>query len=190
MSEAELIKRLKSDDREAFNILVREYESKIINIAYGILSDKEEALDASQEVFIRIYKNIDSFKGNASLSTWIYRIAVNICRDGLRKRQRSAKTISIDAPVNDDEQIIDLPDSAPTPEQMTEKTEVQLLVRRAIDELSEEYRTVITLCDIEGLPYDKIAEIIKCPTGTVKSRLNRARAALRRKISENRELFF
>ena len=73
---------------------------------------------------------------------------------------------------------------------MTEKTEVQLLVRRAIDELSEEYRTVITLCDIEGLPYDKIAEIIKCPTGTVKSRLNRARAALRRKISENRELFF
>ena len=84
MSEAELIKRLKSGDREAFNILVREYESKIINIAYGILSDKEEALDASQEVFIRIYKNIDSFKGNSSLSTWIYRIAVNICRDGLR----------------------------------------------------------------------------------------------------------
>ena len=190
MSEAELVKRLKHGDREAFNVLVKEYEGKIINIAYGMLSDKEEALDASQEVFIRIYKSIDSFKGNSSLSTWIYTIAVNICRDCLRKRQRSAKTVSIDTSLNEDMEVMEIADTSLTPEQKIEQTERQKLVRQAIDELSEEYKTVITLCDIEGMAYDKIAEILKCPTGTVKSRLNRARAALRNKISEKRELFF
>ena len=85
---------------------------------------------------------------------------------------------------------MEIADTSLTPEQKIEQTERQKLVRQAIDELSEEYKTVITLCDIEGMAYDKIAEILKCPTGTVKSRLNRARAALRNKISEKRELFF
>lgn len=190
MSEAELVKRLKKGDRDTFNIFVKEYENKIINIAYGILSDKEEALDASQEVFIRIYKNISSFKGNSSLSTWVYRITVNICKDYLRKRQRSAKTISIDSTSNEDIEIKEIPDTALTPEQSSEQTELQLIVRQAIDTLSEEYKTVIILCDIQGLSYDKISELLHCPVGTVKSRINRARQALRRKISENKELFF
>ncbi len=187
LTEKELISLLKKGDRDAFNELVARYQSKVINISYNLLSDSEDALDASQEVFIKIYRNISTFRESSSLSTWIYRITVNICRDTLRKRQRTADTVSI---TGEDDETQDIPDTGSSPELMTEHTELQLAVRRAIAELSEEYKTVLTLCDIEGMSYDDISAILRIPTGTVKSRLNRARAALRKKISENREHFF
>ena len=187
LTEKELISLLKKGDRDAFNELVARYQNKVINISYNLLSDSEDALDASQEVFIKIYRNISTFRESSSLSTWIYRITVNICRDTLRKRQRTADTVSI---TGEDDETQDIPDTGSSPELMTEHTELQLAVRRAIAELSDEYKTVLTLCDIEGMSYDDISAILRIPTGTVKSRLNRARAALRKKISENREHFF
>lgn len=189
MSEQELVSLLKKGDREAFDEMIRIYQSKVINIAYGMLSDREDALDASQEVFIKIYKSIDGFRESSSLSTWIYRIAANICKDYLRKRQRTAKTVSIDNTDDEDNEIFTIPDSGDTPEEKIEKAELQEEIKRAINSLSEDYKTVLVFCDIEGMSYDDIARILKCPTGTVKSRLNRARQALRKKISENRELF-
>lgn len=187
MSGGDVIKRIQRGDRNAFNELVSEYEKQIINIAYGLLSDREDAYDAAQEVFIRIYKSIDSFKGQSSLSTWIYRITVNICNDMLRKRQRSAVTVSISG--DEDSLETELPDTKPTPEEAAEQSEAQAAVRRALEALSAEYRQVITLCDLQGLSYDETATVLKCPTGTVKSRLNRARNALRKKLLEKRELF-
>lgn len=188
--ENDLLEKCKAGNRNAFSELVERYQSKIINMAYGMLSDQEDAYDAAQEVFIKVYRNLDSFEGKSSFSTWIYRITVNVCNDILRKRQRKISAISIFSSSDDDEEkVIEIKDDAPTPHEAVEMTETQIEVRNAIASLSDEYKTVITLFDIEGLSYDEISSIINCPVGTVKSRLNRARGALRKKLSEKRELF-
>jgi len=188
LTEKELLAKLKDGDRDAFNILVEAYQQKVINLAYGMLSSQEDAYDAAQETFIRIYKNIGEFKGASSLSTWIYRICTNICNDMLRKRSKVRGTISLDAE-DEDNPVHRLADDTPTPEQAVELSERQAAVRRAIAELSEEYRSVILLFDIEGLSYDEISAILNCPIGTIKSRLSRARANLKKILSQNRELF-
>lgn len=189
LTDEEIIKRMKRGDRNAFNELVKGYESKVVNAAFGMLSNREDAYDAAQEVFIRIYKSIGAFKGQSSLTTWIYRITVNICNDALRKRQRTAQTISINGESDDENPVMELQDTSPTPEEAAESNEAQKAVREAIGDLSEEYRQIITLCDLQGLSYDEAAQILQCPTGTVKSRLNRARNSLRKKLLEKRELF-
>lgn len=190
MPETELIERCQRGDREAFNELVEQYQSQVINIAYGMLSDREDAYDAAQETFVKIYRNIGGFKGKSSLSTWIYRIVANVCNDMLRKRQRSAVVVSMSNTISDeDDREMDITDDAPTPEELLELSEEQRVVRIAISELSAEHRQIITLSDIEQLSYEEISEILKCPIGTVKSRLNRARSALKKKLLKNRELF-
>ena len=185
-----LVERLKKGDRDAFDELIREYEKQVINIAYGMLSDHDDAIDAAQEVFVRIYKSIGTFKGQSSLKTWIYRITANICSDMLRKRQRTAQTVSI-YPSDEDEKSVlsELADDDPTPEEALELTERQRAVREAIASLSPDFRAVITLCDIDGCSYEEAAAALSIPYGTVKSRLNRARNALRKKLSEKMELF-
>lgn len=188
MTENELIKKCKKGNREAFDKLFEMYQQQVINIAYSMLSDREDALDAAQEVFVRVYRNIKSFKEQSSFTTWLYRITSNVCSDMLRKRQRSAKVISINQ-MSDENKDIDIPDTSPTPEDNVFMNERQRLVRQAIDELREEYRVVITLCDIEDMNYDDIAEMLNLPKGTVKSRINRARAALKKKLAQKRELF-
>lgn len=186
---SDLIKRLRKGDRDAFNELVVQYEKQIINIAYGMLSDREDALDAAQEVFIRVYKNISGFKGQSSLTTWIYRITSNVCNDILRKRQRTLKTISLYQSEDEEKPDLDIADTSPTPQELLEQTEAQKALRDTIASLSDDFREVLTLCDIDGQSYESVAQILGIPHGTVKSRLNRARNALRKKLSEKRELF-
>lgn len=187
---SDTIQRLKKGDRDAFNDIVREYEKQVINIAFGMLSDREDAFDAAQEVFIKVYKSIDSFRGQSSFTTWIYRITANVCNDMLRKRQRSAKTISIYQNEGEDKNTVaELTDTNPTPEEAVELNERQRVVREGIASLSDDFKAVITLCDIEGFSYEEAAKILSVPHGTVKSRLNRARNALKKKLSENMELF-
>jgi RNA polymerase sigma-70 factor (ECF subfamily) len=191
LSETEIIELCKKGDRDAFNMLVEKYQTQVINIAYSMLSNREDALDAAQEVFVKIYKNIGGFKGNSSLSTWIYRIVSNVCNDILRKRRKNTNVISISTSAQEDDENkdFDITDTNPTPEELLELSEQQRVVRTAISELSDEYREIVTLCDIEQLSYDEISQILKCPVGTVKSRLNRARSALKKKLIKNRELF-
>lgn len=188
MTENDLIKQCKGGNREAFNELFTIYQQQVINVAYSMLSDREDAFDATQEVFVRVYKNIESFKEQSSFATWLYRITSNVCSDMLRKRQRSAKTVSINQ-VSEEGREADIPDTALTPEENAFMTERQRAVREAINSLKEEYRVIITLCDIEDMSYDRIAEMLKLPKGTVKSRINRARGALKKKLMEKRELF-
>ena len=188
MTEQELIQLCKDGDREAFNQLISQYQKQVFNIAYGMLSDYEDASDAAQEVFVKVYRSIASFKGQSSFSTWIYRICSNVCNDCLRKRQRRGITVSIE---NEDEdgKVSELPSDNPTPEESVMMNERQKAVRDAINSLSDEYREIIVYSDINQLSYDEISKIMKCPGGTVKSRLNRARNALRKILSEKRELF-
>lgn len=188
MTENEIISSCRKGDRDAFNILMEMYQKQVFNIAYGMLSDYEDASDAAQEVFIKIYKSIASFKGESSFTTWMYRICSNVCNDILRKRQKRGFVTSIDSDEEKDA-AIQIPSETPTPEEQVEMNERQRTVREAINELSPEYREIILYSDMQQLSYEEIAVILKCPKGTVKSRLNRARNALRKKLSSKRELF-
>lgn len=188
MTETELVKRCKSGDRNAFNELVTKYQSPVMNAAYNMLSNYDDAADAAQEVFFRVYKGLKTFQGKSSLNTWIYRITSNVCADILRNRRSAGETISINAPP-DSGGAPDIVSGDPEPEELHEQNERVRTVRKAISELKEEYREVITLCDIEQLSYGEAAEVLRCPEGTVKSRLNRARNALRKNLSKNKNFF-
>lgn len=191
MPETELIKRCKSGDRDAFNELVEKYQTRVVNIAYSMLSDHDDALDAAQEVFVRVYRSMDSFREKSSFSTWLYRITSNICADFLRRRQRNPRviSISIDSDTDNNEGDKELRDNSPTPDEQMEISERHRLVREALAEMKSEYREVVTLFDIEGLSYKQISDILKVPEGTVKSRLSRARISMKKILSEKMELF-
>ena len=184
-----MIAKCKKGDREAFNELMEKYQKKVFSISYGMLSDYEDASDASQEVFVKVYRSIASFKGEASFATWLYRICANVCNDMLRKRQRRGVSVSLDTEEDERGSAAELVSDEPTPEESLELSETQRLVRNAVNELSPEYREIIIYSDLQQMSYDEIAKILRCPTGTVKSRLNRARNALRKKLSDKRELF-
>lgn len=188
-NDSELIRLCKTGDRNAFNELVQAYQAKVINIAYGMLSDADDASDAAQEVFIKVYRSIGNFKEQSSFSTWIYRITANVCTDFLRKKSRHINTLSINAHMGDDEHEFDIKDDSHTPDEQLEISETQREVRNAIAVLKDEYKAVLTLCDIEGLAYDKTADILNVPIGTVKSRLSRARGALKKELLKNRNFF-
>lgn len=188
MTENDLIKKCRKGSREAFNALFSNYQTQVINIAYSMLSDREDAYDAAQETFVRVYRNIESFKEQSSFSTWLYRITANVCSDILRKRQKHSNVLSINS-MSEDSKDFDIRDESPTPEDSAELDERQRAVREAIAELRDEYRAVITLCDIEGMSYDEISRILSLPAGTVKSRINRARNSLKKILMKKRELF-
>ncbi len=183
MIDNEMIAQVQAGDRNAFDQLVSEYQTRVVNIAYGMLSDREDAYDAAQEVFIKIYKNIGGFRMDSALSTWIYTITRNVCTDFLRKRKEA---VSLDAE-DENRPKTEPEDQKHTPEARIEQTETQRMVREAIAQMDENYRLVITLYDLEGLSYDEIAQIIGCPVGTVKSRLSRARENLKQYFLKNRE---
>lgn len=186
MTDAELAKRAKKGDTAAFDELVGQYSGRVANIAYSMLSDREDALDAAQEVFVRVYKSLGAFRGESSVSTWIYRITRNVCTDFLRKRRGVVQSLDAE---EDDEPKKEIADESNSPERIAERNEKIQAVRKAISALEDNQREVITLYDINGLSYEEIADVLKCPVGTVKSRLYRARDALRKILSENRELF-
>ncbi len=175
---------------EAFESLVARYERKIYSLAFRLSGNAEDANDLAQETFVRLYRSLHTFRGQSAFSTWLYRIATNVCLDELRRRQRHP-TISLDTPMETDEGQMDrdVVDLTELPETVYENKELQEVVQRLIAELSEDHRTVLLLRDFESLSYEEIAEILGCQLGTVKSRLNRARAALKDKILLQRELF-
>lgn len=189
MIDQDLITRCRKGDRDAFNTLVETYQKQVFNIAYGMLSDYEDASDATQEIFVKVYKSINSFRGQSSFTTWLYRICANVCNDFLRKRQRRISAVSIDQDKDEDGFVEELKSDAPTPEEQAELNERQRAVRSALCELRSDYKEIIVYSDMRNMSYDEISSILRCPVGTVKSRLNRARNALKKKLLEKRELF-
>ncbi|MBE6008275.1 MAG: sigma-70 family RNA polymerase sigma factor [Lachnospiraceae bacterium] len=172
-------------DVDAFETLIMKYEKTIYNIALRMMTSPEDAKDVSQNVLIKIYNNISRFKGDSLFSTWIYRITVNTCIDEMRKNKRKTE-ISMDDEDTGLSRIIQ--DTAASPEQSIVEKEGYNSIINAINELPEEYKTVITLRDIEGFSYQDIAEITECSLGTVKSRISRARAKLKELLLEKGEL--
>lgn len=193
MSDREklLLDKAKSGDIAAFEELIEGYQRKIFNIALRIVGNYDDANDLSQEVLIRIFKSIGSFKEQSSFSTWIYRITTNVCLDDIRKR-KNRRVVSLDEEikVEDGEMQRQIVSNDPLPEETAEKEELRELVNGAISSLSEEHRLVIVMRDLQGFSYEEIARILKCPEGTVKSRINRARLALKNVLQSKRELLF
>lgn len=171
------IEQLKSGDPAAFEEFVLLYQQRVYRTAFKIIGDEHLANDAAQEVFIKVYRSIDRFKEESQLSTWVYRITVNVAIDFQRRLARS-HTLSL-TPDEEEGPIPEPPDTGPTPESTLEQKELSAMLQKAIDQLSENHRSVLVLRDVEGLPYKDIAQTLGCTEGTMKSRLKRAREALR-----------
>lgn len=189
--EMNLVKRARSGDVAAFEQLIEDYQKRIFSIAFRMIQNQEDAADLTQEVIIKIFKNLDKFKGDAKFSTWVYRITTNTCLDELKKARRQNPTYSLDKEIETDEGSLagQLPDKRPTPEESAERKAVRSGVNAAIGKLGDEHRQVIVLRDIQGFSYEEIAEILNCSVGTVKSRISRARKNLKKILSQDRELF-
>lgn len=188
-SENALVQQAKAGDRNAFAALVSAYESKIYNLALRYLGNREDAMDASQEVFLRVFRFLPGFQEESGFSTWIYRIGVNVCKDMLIKQnRRNEQSLEMDDE-DEDSRTMDLVDCRYSPEQILENAELREMLLSAIAALPGQQREVIILRDIQGLSYEEISRVLSLESGTVKSRLSRARETLRKKLLQNGNIF-
>ncbi|HEV8482967.1 MAG TPA: sigma-70 family RNA polymerase sigma factor [Blastocatellia bacterium] len=184
-SDHELLADIKDGDEAAFQEIVRRYRNPITNFVYRMLDDYERSVELAQETFIRVFTSASRYQANYSFSTYIYRIATNLAISELRRRKRR-KFVSLFSPYTDDNGDaveLDPPDLNPLQDESLINDERRKAVARAITSLPEKYRAAIVLRDVEGLSYDRIAEVLKLSEGTVKSRINRARNLLKEKLS-------
>lgn len=188
-NEKDLVERAKSGDIEAFEQLVISCQKKVFNIAYRMIGNYEDANELAQEVFLKAFRSIKKFKGDSLFSTWIYKVTANVCLDEIRKRKKKV-VISLDQEIefNDGEVKRQIPDNAPTPDMEAETNELKSAVNESIAQLPDDYKSMIVLRDIQGFSYDEISKIVNCPEGTVKSRINRARQALKKILQGKKEL--
>lgn len=183
-SEAQFIARLVARDESAFNELVVTYERRVFALVYRMLGRRDEAEDLAQEVFVQVFKAIDQFRGESKLSTWIYRIAVNLCKNKTKYLSRRH--------LGDQEDVDAMAEHVPLsaakgvsvgdvsrPDELVEGMQLEFVVKRAIAQLEPEFREVLVLRDVEDLSYEEIAAVTGLLDGTVKSRIHRARAQLR-----------
>jgi RNA polymerase sigma-70 factor, ECF subfamily len=185
-ADTALIKRCQANDAAAFNEIVSRYKNRVHNYVCRMIGSGLDAEDLTQETFVRAYMSIHSFQSRASLNTWLYRIATNICIDFSRKTGRvKALTTSLQREDCDDDYDTEreFPDERYDPQNQFLNKELGVHLQAALTALPDKLRTVVLLYDIEGLPYDEISQIVECPLGTVKSRLFNARASLREKLA-------
>lgn len=185
MNERELIARLQKRDEAAFEELIRQYEKKVYTLCFRMCGNSEDAEEAAQDAFLALWRGIDRFRQESSLSTWIYRLATNACIDTLRRRKKQSGSVSLD----DEELFVDAVDTSPQPQETVEHRETQKLLQDGLSALPEEYRKVLILREIEGLSYTEIAESASIELGTVKSRISRGRSLLRNFLSGNGNFF-
>lgn len=188
--ERNIIERCKQGDLAAFNELVKKYEKQVYNFAYRLTGNYDDANDIAQEAFLRVYNAIGSFRGDASFTTWLFRITTNVFLDD-RKRARAHPHASLDEYMELEESSVarQIEDPSPSPEAITEEKERAQILQTAIHSLPDYQRAMVNLYHTQQKSYEEIAEIMDLPIGTVKSRLNRARLALKEKLSPLRELF-
>ena len=180
-TDKELVKRVQKGDKGAFDLLVLKYEHKIVNLVMRYVRDPEQALDISQEAFIKAYRALPRFRGDSAFYTWLYRIAVNTAKNFLAAQRRRPMDIELD--LQDPEQygLHAKLKETDTPEAITLSQELQETLERAIEALPDDLRTAIILRELDGMSYEEIAQTMDCPVGTVRSRIFRARDAIGKK---------
>ena len=176
VTDEELIARFQDGDEYAFDQIVRRYKDPLLNFVYRFVGDTIEAEDIVQDTFYRVYKNKHYYKEVAKFSTWIYTIAGNLSKTELRRRRRR-KFFSIHGDSVTDKEY-DLPDLTKSPEVKANSSVTEKIIQKAISKLPPKFRQVILLRDVQEFSYEEIADILKVPLGTVKSRVNRARLRL------------
>lgn len=193
LAESEWIRRAQKGDLDAFDALVALHQNKVFNLCRWNLGNDEDAADAAQDVFVRAWKAIARFRGDCALSTWLHRIAVNVISDTANKRKRAPLPFSGLDSGDDDEQTSELEvtdvSAESNPQDAALRNAKRLAVQKALAQLPENQRAVLVLFDVQGQSYEDVAAILELPLGTVKSRLSRARLALRARLETCRELW-
>ena len=183
-TEAQFVARLVARDESAFNELVVTYQRRVFALVFRMLGRRDEAEDLAQEVFVQVFKAIDQFRGESKLSTWIYRIAVNLCKNRTKylSRRHVGRQDDVDALAERatfaSAKGVSVGDVS-RPDELVEGMQLELVVKRAIAQIDPDFRTVLVLRDVEDLSYEEIAAITGLPDGTVKSRIHRGRVQLR-----------
>lgn len=178
----ELVLRVQKGDKGAFDLLVRKYQYKIIKLISRYVHDPSEALDVSQEAFLKAYRALPGFRGESAFYTWLYRIAINTAKNYLVAQSRRPPGADIDAHDAEQYEGYSPLKEYETPERLLLKDEIAETVFQAIEALPEDLRTAIMLREIEGLSYEEIAQTMGCPIGTVRSRIFRARESIGAKL--------
>jgi RNA polymerase sigma-70 factor (ECF subfamily) len=168
-SDADLVARYRDGDREAFATLVARHERRVYNLAYRMLGRPEDARDAAQEAFISCFRHLDRFRGDSAFGTWLHRITVNACYDALRRRPPEPAPLQGEEP-------------APAGDH-ADRAAATVDVQRALSRVPLEFRAVLVMHDVQGVPYEEVAQALDVPLGTVKSRLHRGRLALARLLA-------
>jgi len=183
LSDKDILFNLVDEDIESYSILVDRYKNRLLNFVYRFVKDFDVAEDIVQETFLRVYRKRHNYKAIANFSTWIFTIAGNLAKSELRRRKRW-KFFSLDA-YNDNEKKFELPDNGIKPDRAASVSILDENIQNAIDKLQDKYKESLILRDIEGMSYKQIADITRVPVGTVKSRVNRARKKLRKKLRDH-----
>jgi RNA polymerase sigma-70 factor, ECF subfamily len=179
----ELVKRVQKGDKGAFDLLVLKYEHKIVNLVMRYVRDPEQALDISQEAFIKAYRALPRFRGESAFYTWLYRIAVNTAKNYLAAQRRRPTDVELDLQDSEQYNLHAKLKETDTPEGVTLSQELQKTLERAIEALPDDLRTAIILRELDGMSYEEIAQTMDCPVGTVRSRIFRARDAIGKKVA-------
>ncbi len=188
-----LVKRARSGDQRALKLLIERYQRKVYSVALGMVKDREEAMDVSQEAFVKVYKYLDHFKGDSSFYTWLYRITVNICIDVLRRRAVArGEHVEFDENVQHDSAEANIgalgSRLGTNPQKALLRKELAAKIEEALQEVPEKHRAILLLRELEGMSYEDLARTLQIPKGTVMSRLFHARAKMQTILNKYLEL--
>ena len=177
-TDQQLVERVQAGDKRAFDLLVLKYQHKIISLVGRYVRDQHEAMDVSQEAFIKAYRALKNFRGDSQFYTWLYRIAINTAKNYLVAKGRRPFDQDVDVDEQADYGFAEAMTDAATPENLLARDELQEKIFATLENLPDDLKTALSLREFEGLSYEQIAEIMDCPVGTVRSRIFRAREAI------------
>ena len=177
-----LVKRVQRGDKAAFDVLVLKYQQRVVNLVSRFVRNPADALDISQEAFLKAYRALPNFRGDSAFYTWLYRIAVNTAKNFLATQARRSGELSQEISEIEQIEANDALRDKATPERLLLRDEIQATVISAIESLPEDLRTAIMLREVDGMSYEEIAGVMECPIGTVRSRIFRAREAVDKQL--------
>lgn len=178
ITDSELVRRVQDGDRSAFDLLVLKYQHRIVKLVSRYVREPSEALDVTQETFLKAYRALPRFRGDSAFYTWIYRIAINTAKNHLVSLSRRPREVDIENADGEPIGLDELQRSLDTPEHLLLTEEIRETILEAMRRLPDDLREAITLREVDGLSYDEIAQVMDCPIGTVRSRIFRAREAI------------
>lgn len=182
--DQDLVKRVQQGERGAFDVLVRKYQHKILKLVSRYIHDPYEAMDVTQEAFLKTYRALPKFRGDSAFYTWLYRIAINTAKNYLIAQGRRPLETDIDSQVLEQNGGMGNLKEMDTPEHLMLRDEIERTIYQAIEDLPEDLRTAVTLREMEGMSYEEIAQTMSCPVGTVRSRIFRAREAIDKRLKD------